>query len=66
MMLRTHFGALELPWDSGHHIHSISSTHSDADGTQATTIGGVGVCTNQHYSRVGVVLQDDLVRERDI
>lgn len=65
-MPRTHFGTLELPRDSSHDIHSISSTHSNTDGTQATAIGSVGVCTNQHHSRIGIVLQDDLAKERDI
>lgn len=65
-MSRTHIRTLELPRDSSHDINGVSSTHSNTDGTQATTIGSVGVCTNQHHSRIGIILQDDLSRERDV
>lgn len=65
-MSKTHFRTFELPRDSSHDIHGVSSTHSNTDGTQATAIGSVGVCTNQHHSRIGVILQDDLSKERDI
>ena len=63
-MSKTHIGTLELPGDSCHDVHSVRSTHSDADGAEATAIGSVGVCTNQHHSRVRIVLQDDLSEER--
>lgn len=66
MMQITHFGTLELPGDSSHDIHSVSSTHSDTDATQSAAIGCVGVCTNQHHSRIGIVLQDDLSEESNI
>lgn len=64
-MSRTHFRTLELPRDSSHDIHSVSSTHANTDGTQATAIGSVGVGTNQHHSRISIILQDDLSKERD-
>lgn len=63
-MLKTHFRTLELPRDSSHDIYGVSSTHSNTDGTQATAIRSVGVCTNQHHSRIGIILQDDLSKER--
>lgn len=53
-------GTLELPGDSCHDIYSICSSNTDADGTKPTTIRCVGVCANEHHSRVGIVLQDDL------
>lgn len=66
MVPRTHFWTFKLPRDSSHDIYSVGSTHSDTDATQATTIGCVGVGTNQQYSRIGIVLQNDLCTERDI
>lgn len=65
MMLRTHIGTLELPGDSSHDIHSVGSTHSDTDGAQATAIRCVGICTNQQHSRIGIVLQDDLLKKSE-
>lgn len=57
----TNFGTFELPGDSSHDIHSVCSTHSYTDAPEATAIGSVGVCTNQHHTRIGIVLQDNLV-----
>lgn len=56
----TCLGTLELPWDSCHDVYSICSSNPDANGTQPTAVGCVGVCANQHHSWVGIVLQDDL------
>lgn len=56
----THFGTFELPWDTSHDIYSICSTHSNTDAPQAPTVRCVGVCTNQHYSWVGIILQNNL------
>lgn len=60
MRSRANLGALEFPRDSCHDIHGVGSSHSDANGAQPTTVGRVGVCADQHRSRVGVVLEDDL------
>lgn len=50
----------ELPRDSSHDVHSISSTNSYTDATQTTTVRSVGVSADQHHSRIGVVLQNNL------
>lgn len=55
-VIAAHIGTLELPWDTSHDIHSVSATHSDADGAQAAPIRCVGVCANQQDSWVGIVL----------
>ena len=60
--LSTHIGTLELPGYVSHDVHGVGSSHSNADGPQPPPIGRVGVCANQHDSRVGIVFQDDLSR----
>lgn len=57
---RTHFRTLELPGDASHDVHGVGTTHSDADAAEATAVWCVRICTDQHDSRIGVVLQDDL------
>lgn len=57
-----HLGALQLPGDPSHDVHSISTPNSNADATQATTIGGMGISANQKNSRVCIVFQNDLKR----
>lgn len=64
MKPRTHFGALELPRDSSHDIDSISSTYSNTNAAQTASIGCVGVSSNQHHSRIRIILQDDLHTEK--
>lgn len=59
-MRPVYFWTLELPGDSCHDIYSISSSDSDADSTKPTAIRCVGICANQHDSRIGVVLKNDL------
>ncbi len=65
-MSKTYFGTFEFPRDSSHDIHGISSSNTNTDGTQSPTVRSVGVCTNQHHSRIGVILQNDLSKERHI
>ena len=36
-----HIGALELPGDVGHHVHSVSAAHTDTETAQTSAIGGV-------------------------
>lgn len=58
-------GALELPGQASHHVHSISTTHTDSSHTQATSIGGVGVSADHQEAGDGVVLQDCACNARD-
>lgn len=52
--------AFEFPGNSCHDINCISSTNTNTDPTQATTIGGMGICADKHDARIGVVLKDNL------
>ena len=45
-----HLGALELPGDVSHHVHSISTTYTNAETAQTSTIGGVRVCSDHQKS----------------
>ena len=56
----SHLGALQLPGDPSHDVHSISTPDSNADASQATAIGGVGISADQTNPRVGIVFQNDL------
>ena len=56
-----HPGALQLPRDVGHHIDCVGTTHTNAEATEATTVGGVRVCANHKEARESIVLEDDLV-----
>lgn len=55
-----HLGALQLPGDPSHDVHSISTPNSNADAAQATAIGGMGISANQKNPRVCIVFQNDL------
>jgi len=54
-------GTLEFPWDASHDIDGISATNTDAAATETTTVGSVGIGTDEHNAGEGVVLKDDLV-----
>lgn len=56
----SHLGALQLPGNPSHDVHSISTPDSNADAPQATPIGGVGISANQKNPRVCIVFQNDL------
>lgn len=53
--------ALELPWNVGHDVHSIGTTNTAGNHTQAASVGGVRVCTNHETTREGIVFEDDLM-----
>lgn len=55
-----HLGALQLPGDPGHDVHSVGTPNSNADAAQASAIGGMGISANQKNPRVCIVFQNDL------
>ncbi|KAH3659493.1 hypothetical protein OGATHE_005538 [Ogataea polymorpha] len=55
------FWCLQLPWQAGHNIDSVSTTNTNSQLTQTTSVRGVGVGTNQQLTWEGVVLKNDLV-----
>ena len=55
------FWHLQFPGESGHHIHSIRTTHTDSYHSQTTGIHGMAVGTDHHTARKSIVLQYYLV-----
>ena len=54
-------GALELPRQIRHNVHSVRASHTARNHTQPTRVGRVRVGTNHQSTREGIVLQDDLM-----
>lgn len=54
-------GGLELPGEVSHDIDGISTTDTNGELTKTTSVGGVGVGTNQESTGESVVLKNDLV-----
>jgi hypothetical protein len=54
-------GALQLPRDTSHDVDGVGTTDTTSDHTETTGVGGVGVGTDHHETRHGVVLKNDLV-----
>ncbi|RNA19499.1 aconitate mitochondrial precursor [Brachionus plicatilis] len=51
-----HFGTLELPGQTGHHVDSVGASHADAQAAEAAAIRGVRVGADQQDAWEGVVL----------
>ena len=53
--------SLEFPGQASHDVDSVRAADSDSARAEAASIGGVRVGADDHGTREGVVLEDDLV-----
>lgn len=56
-------GGLQLPGKVGHDIDSISTTDTDTSHTKTTTVGSVGVSSDEETTGESVVLKNNLVND---
>ena len=56
-------GGLKLPGEVGHDIDGISTTDTNGKLTKTTSVGGMGVSTDQESTGEGVVLKNNLVND---
>jgi hypothetical protein len=56
-------GGLKLPGETSHDIDGISTTDTNGSGSETTSVGSVGVGTDDQTTGESVVLKDDLVND---
>lgn len=56
-------GGLQLPGETSHNVDGISTTDTDSGATETTSVGGVGVGTDDQSTGESVVLKNDLVND---
>lgn len=54
-------GGLELPGETGHDVDDISTSDTDGEHTETSSVGGMGVGTDEKSTGEGVVLENDLM-----
>ena len=56
-----HLRVLEFPREADHRIDSVCTAHANREHAEAASVHGVGVGTNHHSAREGVVFEHHLV-----
>ena len=56
-----HLRVLEFPREAHHGIHGVCTAHANREHAEAASVHGVGVGTNHHSTREGVVFEHHLV-----
>ena len=56
-----HLRVLEFPREADHGVHGVCTAHANREHAEAASVHGVGVGTNHHSAREGVVFEHHLV-----
>jgi len=54
-------GSLEFPWKVCHHIHGVRTADADSTHAESTSVGRMGIGSDQEAAGEGIVFEDDLM-----